>query len=98
MLIEYWLVFGFLVSLFMTLLDVPLSFSRLVFLSLLGMGGAVVGGVFAYFIYGARIEGIDISFLLGTLFGAIALLLLRESISKSIRILKGGEGNAGWSI
>ena len=98
MMFEYWLAFGLLVGIVMSIFDLPLRISRMLFLTVLGMGGAVVGGVFSYFLYGTRIEGVDVSLLIGALLTAIALLILREPIQRIIQTVKGGEQHAGWNI
>jgi hypothetical protein len=95
---EYWAVLGVLISIFMSVIDMPLRIGRLLFLSFLGSIGAVLGGVLAYFIYGTQIAGVDIALLLVPLTGAIGFLFLREPIGKLLNVLRGGESHARWSI
>jgi uncharacterized membrane protein YeaQ/YmgE (transglycosylase-associated protein family) len=98
MYIEYWIFFGILVSIFASTFDLPLRFSRLFYGTVLAVIGSLVGGVAAYFIYGMRINGIDMSAIFITGLGAVLLILLGKRIESTFKVLKGGEKHAEWSI
>jgi uncharacterized membrane protein YeaQ/YmgE (transglycosylase-associated protein family) len=96
--IEYWVFFGILVSIIASTFDLPLKISRLFYGTLLGIVGSLVGGIGAYFIYGMKIHGIDMSAVFITALGAALLILLGRRIENSFKIEKGGEEHAGWNI
>jgi uncharacterized membrane protein YeaQ/YmgE (transglycosylase-associated protein family) len=96
--IEYWVFFGVMVSIFATTFSMPLRFSQLFFAMILGIVGSLVGGVFAYMLYGVHIQGIDVSILLMTTAGAIFSVCMRRRIERLLITLRGGDNDAGWSI
>jgi len=96
--LEYWIFFGIIISIFASTFDLPLKPDKLVFGAILGMLGAVVGGVFAYFLADIRIMGISVSTFTIVTFSAVLIILQRKPIEKLIKFLKGGEKYVGWNI
>lgn len=71
-----WVLFGILVSLFMTVLDLPVRFNRSLFSLLIGVVGSVLGGMVAYFIYGIELQGVNIAVLTVVISASVAAVLL----------------------
>ena len=88
-----------MVSIFASTFDLPLKVSRLVFSSLLGVLGSVVGGVIAYLLSDIEIMGMNISMLTIIILSAIVITLHRKQLERLYNVItRGGEKYVGWQV
>jgi uncharacterized membrane protein YeaQ/YmgE (transglycosylase-associated protein family) len=88
--LEYWVIFGLLISIIINASDMPLRISKLLISVVLGIVGSLVGGIFAYFIFGLEVNGIAIAPVIAALTGAIGLVLLRTPLKSFYTSLRDG--------
>lgn len=96
--IEYWVFLGIIISIFASTFDLPLSPSKLVFVTFLGILGAVVGGVTAYLLADITLIGTPVSTITIITFTALLIVFQRKQLEKLIPFLKGGEKYVRWNI
>lgn len=98
MYIEYWILLGVIISIATSIFDLPLRLDKVIFTTIWGILGSLVGSAIAYLVVNTHLMSIPLSTITLISCTIFFIILQRKQLERFTALVKGGEKYVRWNV